>query len=569
MNNLDKDSSLYVSHGGGRGIGYQRVASLIPELGEPGPDEPGLDDSATGSDLEAGYGLQWAGKAAMQRTLDEAADGVLQVDQEASVGFEDGGNLIIEGDNLQVLKRLAGAYEGQVKMIYIDPPYNTGRRFLYRDNFRDRRDDDNAGWRHGRWLNMIYPRLVAARRLLREDGVLFVSIDDHEMHTLRLVLDEIFGEDQFLAVFPWQSRTSRQNDTDLSVQHEYVLAYARQRRQNQRRLTARNADTWYHSPGFAFRPLPVRAERYSNPDNDPRGPWKADPFDAPNVRPNLTYPIVNPQTGQSFMPPAGRCWRTGPERFRELLAENRILFGRRGRARPQLKVFYSEKREFGEVAGTWLEGATLGTARTGTLELQQLFDGVSPFSFPKPVTLVQFLLRLSTGPDDLVLDFFAGSGVTGEATLAQNREDGGRRRFMLVQRPEPTDDERWPTLADLTRERLRRAINQKGYDAGFRAFRFDDDSRDASLWDRLAEYGIPLHLPVRQVGDGPLYRVHYRNDEWLLCLAQQLDSDVIRQCRDHPRARALLCLREACGDARQQATLTSELAAQGLTLWAL
>ena len=432
------------------------------------------------------YGLCWPGKAAMLAALERPPAAVLEPFPEGRLEAASMPHGVIEGDNLPVLKRLRKRYLKRVKMIYIDPPYNTGGDFLYADNFRALRgggpvaDGDDEGRRHGPWLNMIYPRLVLARELLREDGVLFVSIDDNEVHTLRLVLDEIFGADNFVAMFAWQSRTSRQNDTDLCVQHEYVVAYARRRRQAQRRLTAANESLWRTLPGFAAWPVPVRAGRYANPDDDPRGPWKADPFDAPNVRPALTYPITNPANGKVFLPPPGRCWRTGPERFAELHAQGRILFGRSGRARPQLKVFLGEKQRYGEVATTWLDGATFGTARTGTRELQALFGTRVPFTYPKPTALLRFLLRLATGPGDLVMDFFAGSGTTGHAVLADNLADGGGRRFLLVQRDEATGEPRWPTIAAITRERVRRAARALGSEEGFRAWRLVSPGRAGS-----------------------------------------------------------------------------------------
>lgn len=508
-----------------------------------------------------GYGLHWPGKSDMLGRLDESAGGVLHADPKGSRGFDAGGNLFIEGDNLAVLMRLRAAYGGRVKMIYIDPPYNTGRHFQYRDNYRNGRADGDPGGRHGAWLEMIYPRLVLAREMLRDDGVLFVSIDDNEVHTLRLVLDEIFGEDNFVAMFPWQSRTSRQNDTDLSVQHEYVLAYARRRRRGQRRLKASNADLWDHLEGFAFRPVPVRADRYANPDNDPRGPWKADPFDAPNRRPNLTYPVINPNTGETFLPPPGRCWRTGPQRFRALLADGRIVFGRNGRSRPQLKVFLHEKSAYGEVAATWLDAATCGTANTGTRELQKLFDGRPPFSFPKPTTLVRFLVRLSTGPDDLVMDFFAGSGVTGHATLAQNREDGGRRRFLLVQRAEPVADPGWPDIAAITRDRLRRAIDRCDYDAGFRAFRLVAGGARESLWNRLVAAGLPLDMPLEKVGPA-LYRMPRPGGDWWLYDGARLTPALCQRCRTLGVG-VLVCPRDLCGD---EADWRARLAAMGVRL---
>jgi adenine-specific DNA-methyltransferase len=502
--------------------------------------------------------------------------GVFQAQPEASERFDGSANLVIEGDNLQVLKRLLPAYRGRVKMIYIDPPYNTGRDFLYPDNFRQplaeyRREaggDSNGegeGRLHARWLNMMYPRLVLARDLLRDDGVLFVSIDDHEVHTLRMILDEIFGARHFVAMFPWQSRTSRQNDTDLCVQHEYVVAYARVRRHKQRRLTAANAALWQRLEGFAAYPAPVDPGRYANPDNDPRGPWKADPFDAPNVRPRLTYPITNPLTGKVYRPPQGRCWRTGEARFQQLLAEGRIVFGRRGRARPQLKVFYREKRALGETATTWLDGSSFGTAAAGTRELQALFGGTAPFSYPKPTALLRFLLRLATGPRDLVMDFFAGSGVTGHATLAQNREDGGERRFVLVQLPEPTGDPRWPTIADLTRERLRRAAAALDCDAGFRAFRLTPAENGATLpWHWLAEAGLPLSVPLETLDAATaLYRALHEGKTWLLCAAAAPSRQVLERLAGLRAFRLVVAAAALEGRASLRAQLARRLAAGG------
>ena len=445
------------------------------------PEETGRWDAGA---VEA-YQLSWPGKAAMLAALRSPAAAVLKPCPEASLEAARMPHGVIEGDNLPVLKRLRKRYLKRVKMIYIDPPYNTGGAGAVTATGAEiilvqEVAADDEGRRHGPWLNMIYPRLVLARELLRDDGVLFVSIDDHEVHTLRLVLDEIFGAANFVAMFAWQSRTSRQNDTDLCVQHEYVVAYARRRRQAQRRLTAANEALWRSLPGFAAYPVAVRAGRYHNPDNDPRGPWKADPFDAPNVRPALTYPITNPLTGEVFQPPPGRCWRTGPERFAELQADGRILFGRSGRARPQLKVFLKEKQPYGEVATTWLDGAAFGTARSGTRELQALFGARVPFTYPKPTALLRFLLRLATGPGDLVLDFFAGSGSTGHAVLAENLADGGGRRFLLVQRGDATGEPRWPTIADITRERLRRAAEALGSEEGFRAWRLVSPGRAGS-----------------------------------------------------------------------------------------
>lgn len=497
-----------------------------------GPVSAGSGSSGAGDEP---YLFSWPGKEQARRLASRPAVGALRARPERSLEFDDGGHAVIEGDNLAVLRHLLKGYRGRFKMIYIDPPYNTGRAFQYPDNYRDHlflhrqrlgADAEPEGRYHARWLSMMYPRLILARELLREDGVLFVSIDDHEVHGLRMMLDEIFGSRNFFAMFPWQSRTSRQNDTDLCVQHEYVLGYARLRRATHRRLKPDNEKLWHEVPGFAAYPERVDASRYRNTDNDPRGPWKADPFDAPNVRPRLTYPIRNPNTGEEFWPPPGRCWRTGPERFEALRAEGRIVFGRGGRSRPKLKVFLEEKRAFGEVAATWLDGARFGTANCGTRELQTLFDGDSPFRYPKPIALLRFLLRLATGPDDLVMDFFAGSGTTGHAVMAENRVDGGRRRCLLVQLPEPTGDDRWPTLADLTAERLRRAAKALPSCEGFRFWRHTPDRPvQPNPWWWLAELGLPLdaHLEALDLEGTTAYRLHHDERCWLLCDAVRLD----------------------------------------------
>ena len=302
--------------------------------------------------------------------------------------------------------------------------------------------------RHDKWLCMMWPRLQLLRELLSEDGVIFVSIDDNEHHRLRMLMDEIFRE-QLVAVIAWQSRASVQNDTDISVNHEYVLAYAKSRRQADRRLKASNAARWFSAEGFAVLPVTLDRGKFSNPDGDPRGPWKADPFDAPGIRPNLTYEIVNPATDQSFLPPRGRHWRMTEDKFLEALADSRIAFGKSGRARPQLKVFYDELDDYGSTETTWFEAASMGTATSGTREMEGIL-GEKAFPSPKPSSLITHLLRLSTRDDDIVLDSFAGSGTTAHAVLALNREDGGGRRFILVECEDYADA--------ITAERVRRVI---------------------------------------------------------------------------------------------------------------
>ena len=377
-----------------------------------------------------------------------------------SSGSED--NLIIHGDNLHALKALLPRYAGRVKCIYIDPPYNTGNEgWTYNDKVnsplfnewlkQNGPVDGEDLERHDKWLCMMWPRLHLLKELLADDGVIFISIDDNEHHHLRMLMGEIFGQDNFVTQIAWQSRASVQNDTDISVNHEHILIYAKLRRREDRRLKSSNASTWWDAEGFVIYPLFLGDDNFSNPDNDPRGPWKADPFDAPNVRPNLTYEIENPNTHEKFLPPEGRCWRVTQERYLELLGGNRIVFGRRGKTRPQLKVFYSEVQDFGQIETTWFDSETFGTTTEGTREIEAIFERKYVLQHPKPSRLVKHLLRLSVQPDSIILDSFAGSGTTAHAALALNKEDGGNRKFILVECEDYADS--------ITAERVRRIIN--------------------------------------------------------------------------------------------------------------
>jgi len=368
-------------------------------------------------------------------------------------------NVFIEGDNLDALKLLQNTHASKIKMIYIDPPYNTRTKKLYKDKLC-----------HDAWASMMYPRLYLARNLLRDDGVIFISIDDNEVHHLRMICDEIFGEGNFVAQFVWQSRASKQNDLDVSINHEYTLAYAKCRRTGDKRLKPANQYNWTSIHGFAAYPLPLVEERYVNSDNDPRGPWKADPFDAPKAdASNLIYEIFNPNDQMMYWPPKGRQWRVNKLKYDALLNENRIVFGPRGK--PKLKVFLSEKAAFGEVASSWLPGHLAGSTTTGTKELMCLFDANKLFNNPKPTTLLRHLLQISTSPStpDIILDFFAGSCTTAHAVMKLNAEDGGNRKYIMVQLPEPCDEKSeafkagYKTIADIGRERIRRAKEKYGF----------------------------------------------------------------------------------------------------------
>ena len=370
-------------------------------------------------------------------------------------------NLIVHGDNLHALKALLPRYAGRVKCIYIDPPYNTGNEgWVYNDRVNsplmrqwlaeNRPVDGEDLERHDKWLCMMWPRLHLLRDLLSDDGAIFVSIDDNEQHHLRMMMDEIFGADNFVSEVPWESGSPK-NDTDISIQHEYIVGYAKVRRKKDRRLKLSNYDTWFQQSDFAIRPEPLAIEGFSNPDDDPRGVWKLQTFHAPNIRPNLIYPIVNPVTKKEHWPPEGRCWRMTQEQFYSLLNDNRIVFGKSGNAMPHLKVFYENVIDFGVTPQSWWSGSKYGNNAKGTTEFISIFSRDRQFDHPKPSQLIKHIIKIATGPDDIILDSFAGSGTTAHAVLALNKEDGGNRKFILVECEEYADS--------VTAERVRRVIN--------------------------------------------------------------------------------------------------------------
>lgn len=375
-------------------------------------------------------------------------------------------NFLIEGDNLAALKLLEKTHRGKVDLIYIDPPYNTGNKdFVYNDAFVDKNDT----FRHSKWLSFMQKRLEIARCLMSDKGVIFISIDDNEQAELKLLCDDVFGHDNFISSIPWHSRQSLQNDTDFSINHEYIVCYAKNRRKSNRRLKKANAAEWHNGSGFVFYPLKIDETKYDNPDNDSRGPWKADPMDAPHIRPNLTYPITNPETGEQHLPPRGRHWRISQEKFASALADNRIVFGKSGKGRPQMKVFLNEQRDFGSIANSWFEAEKYGTATHGSKELQALFGGEKMFDSPKPTALIVELMKLASVPDKslTVLDFFAGSGTTGHAVMKLNAEDVGRRSFILVTNNENGICEK------VTYERLKRVMAKENYKARLKYLKVD------------------------------------------------------------------------------------------------
>jgi adenine-specific DNA-methyltransferase len=452
------------------------------------------------------------------------------------------GNMIIEGDNLIGLKALLPLFTNKIKCVFIDPPYNTGndveegKSWVYSDNVNNPLIKDWLGkevsrddlTRHDKWLCMIVPRLKLLKELLHDDGAIFIAIDDNEYASLKMIMDEIFLEENFVANIVWQARKSVQNDTDISVNHNYILVYGKNRRQTDRRLKESNADRWYQMPGFVFRPLLLDKSKFSNLDNDSRGLWKADPFDAPGIRENLTYPIINPNNGKEYLPPKGRHWRTEEVNYLKFLEEERILFGKTGKSGPQLKVFWDDKKEYGEVETSWWgegssdiylnedvdyetvsEWTNYGTTTNGSKMLQALFDSEKVFNNPKPVELLKHIIKQTTGKKDVILDSFAGSGTTMHAVMELNKEDNGNRLCIMVQMTEKTVTEPEKNICqNITRERIVRAIDKFSYESGLKYYRL----------------GIPLDAETMLEGQLPTYK-QFAKYVYYLCTGENLESE--------------------------------------------
>lgn len=427
-----------------------------------------LIGDATTSDSDEKYGLNWHGKRRARQIALTPSTGTLRPCPEESVDWDTTQNLMIEGDNLEVLKLLQKSYAGKVKLIYIDPPYNTGKDFVYPDNFQDSiknyleltgqsdggarisSNTDASGRFHTDWLNMIYPRLKLARNLLKEDGVIFVSIADHEIHNLRAAMNEVFGEENFVATVIWQKVFSPKNSArHFSEDHDYIVIYAK------------NAEVW--TPRLLPRTEEMEA-RYANPDNDPRGSWTSGDLSARNFYGEGTYPVTCPSGRVIDGPPPGTYWRVSKPKFNEMDKDKRIWWGEAGGNMPRLKRFLTEVKA-GRVPQTLWTYQEVGHTQEAKKELMAAVafpNSDAVFDTPKPTRLMRRILQLATSPenDDLVIDFFAGTGTTLDAVYAQNAEDGGKRRCILVQLPEPLtggESAGWSNIADVTKARLRGA----------------------------------------------------------------------------------------------------------------
>lgn len=475
----------------------ERLAALFPDVLVEGrldverllQELPGVQAESDAPDER--FGLSWSGKRRARQLALTPSLGTLRPAEAESVSWNTTQNLLIEGDNLEVLKLLQRSYSGRVQLIYIDPPYNSGKDFVYPDAFQDgvgaylrltgqvdaegqrtSSNSESSGRFHTAWLNMMYPRLRLARNLLRDDGMLWVSIDDREVHHLKVVLNELFGEENFLAQITWQRAYSPVNlKRTFSENHDFILCYAK----NIEKVVVRG-----------LKRTDEANARYSNPDDDPRGQWKSSDLSVgPAIEANI-YEITLP-SGRKVRPPAGYSWRLSKERFAEFVADRRIWFGPKGDAVPSIKRFLSEVKDRMTPLTMWPRDE-VGDSQEATRELKKLFDDNAVFDYPKPVRLISRIVELSTAQNDIVLDFFAGSGTTAHATMSVNASDGGNRRFVLVQLPEPTGRQDFPSIVDIAKERIRRSAASvsadvpgfKG-DVGFRVFKLD--TSNIRTWD--------------------------------------------------------------------------------------
>lgn len=519
------------------------------------------------------YEFTWVGKNASRVEANTTTNKTLRPCIEESKDWDNTENLYIEGDNLEVLKLLQNSYFNKVKMIYIDPPYNTGNDFIYIDDFAQNIDEyeeakgsfdeegnrlfkntDTNGRFHSDWCSMIYPRLVLARNLLANDGVIFISIDDNEQENLKKICDEVFGEKNFIAQVIWERAYAPVNlKKHFSENHDYIICYAK------------DIDK------AICNGLPRASEandRYSNPDNDPRGIWKSDNLSVGPIVQSKIYEIITPG-GRKVLPPEGYCWRLSKEKFKEFVKDNRIWFGKDGNNVPSIKRFLTEVKQSITPMTIW-KYSEVGHSQDAKQNLKKLFDGKSFFDYPKSVELIKRCIQLYSNESSIIIDFFSGSATTAHAVMQLNAEDGGKRKFIMVQLPEKTDEKReafkagYKNICEIGKERIRRAgekikeeagLNGQDLDIGFRVLKLDssnmkdiyysadeydqgmlenmqsntkEDRTDLDLlFGCLVDWGLELDKPytIKEING---HKVHIYNDgDLVACFEKDLDMKTI------------------------------------------
>ena len=519
------------------------------------------------------YEFTWVGKKAAIVEANKPIRKTLRPCKEESVNWDSTENLYIEGDNLEVLKLLQESYLSKVKMIYIDPPYNTGNDFIYRDDFKQSaaeydedsgvydedgnrmfKNTDTNGRFHSDWCSMIYSRLMMARNLLTDDGVIFISIDDNEQENLKKCCSEVFGGQNFVAQLVWERAFSPKNDARfISNSHDYVLMYVKD-------ITR-----------FVIGRLPRTEEanaRYSNPDNDPRGVWMSSDISVKTYNAECDYPITAP-SGRVIEPPAGRCWSLSKKSFLERLQDNRIWFGPDGNGVPRIKRFLTDLKHDGMAPTSIMFFKDVGHSQEGAQEVSKLLDG-GYFSGPKPQRLMQRLLTLANLKEDsIVLDFFSGSASTAHAVMSKNAEDTGNRKFIMVQLPEPCDEKSeaykagYSNICEIGKERIRRAAKKIAeehpdakFDGGFRVLKLDDtnmkdvyyapadyqqnlleqlesnikeDRTDLDLlFGCLLEWGLPLSLSYQSENIEGCTVHNYNDGDLIACFDENIPDSVMK-----------------------------------------
>ena len=562
----------------------KRIGELFPNclterLNDEGKPEVAIDFDQLRQELskdivegaEERYQFTWPDKRNAIRLANAPTTDTLRPCREESVDFDNTQNLYIEGDNLQVLKLLRENYLGKVKMIYIDPPYNTGNDFVYNDDFsqsageymHNSGQEDEEGNRlvantesngrfHTDWLNMIYPRLKVAKDLLSEDGVIFISIDDNEVANLTKVCNEIFGQSNFITDIIWEKRYTRNNDAKLmSTVIDHILCY----RKSDKLIKLREPRT------------DKQNSTYSNPDNDPRGVWTSVLFTSQRTkeeRPNLSYAIKNPFTGEMIEHPTN-AWKYSKQQYEQLAADNRLYWGKDGgNTYPRLKRFLSELDEGIVPINLWYYKDT-ATLDEGTKLVDSIL-GKDVFDYPKPIQIIQRMLRMMDSKDFIVLDFFSGSATTAHAVMQLNAEDGGNRKFIMVQLPEATDEKSeaykagYKNICEIGKERIRRAgkkikeeslkldssnmqdvyytpaefNEQKLFDDNIKPDRLGNDGEDL-LFQTMIELGIELSAKIekRSIAGKAVWSV---SDGYLMaCFDEEVNETTITEiARQHP-----------------------------------